>query len=178
MWNFNIPRSTCMYKTTYCDEFCYAAKGSFNFPVVKNSMARNLEETKSEAFVRMMSVQIHTLKIKWVRIHACGDYYSQEYIDKWLDIAANCPETKFLSYTRNYEADFSLIPSNFVVYYSIDKETKCHNPTLSLESNAFDTDEKFQHMALTPHGFVCNSKCKICKACWAGKIDIFFPVRH
>jgi hypothetical protein len=177
IWNLNLPRDTCTHKTLSCAKYCYASKGKFNFDAVKIFMGRNLSETLDERFIRRIVGQIYYLDIRYVRIHASGDFYKQQYADKWIEIAKQTPETKFVVFTRNPEIDFSKRPKNLVVYFSVDKTTPARNPSLSLTATAFDATREYKHMEKSEHGYVCQSKCKECKACWSGKINIAFPIR-
>lgn len=177
IWAFSLPRSTCKYKTPDCDKYCYAKRGSFQFTSVKSALEKYYLETLEDDFVDRICAQIVLNRIKWVRIHPSGDFYSQEYVDKWIEIAKRSPKTKFLAYTRNSDADFSKRPSNFTVYNSIDKSTKETNKTIERRAIAFKTDIPRLHMERVGGAFVCNDKCKYCKACWYGKFDIAFPIR-
>ncbi len=180
IWNFNISRSSCDgIRTVECDKYCYARKGNFLFSAVKKSMTRNLKSTKLETFVDKTVAQIDDKDIRYVRLHACGEFYSQQYYDRWRRIAERCPNTKFLAYTRNTIIDFSNRPSNFTIYNSTDKSTVSLNTTLEKRANVFDNPTKrhFTHMERTEHGFACDSKCKVCKACFSGLSPIAFPRR-
>jgi hypothetical protein len=35
-----------------------------------------------------------------IRIHATGDFYSQSYLNKWIEIAAALPSVDFYAYTK------------------------------------------------------------------------------
>ena len=80
IYNFNIPRSSCLHKTEMCEKYCYAKRNFWNCSGVINSMGRNLDLSKSPNFVKVISAQISYLKvkeeIKFVRIHSSGDFYS------------------------------------------------------------------------------------------------------
>ena len=177
IWAFNLPRSSCMHKTTYCDKYCYAKRGTFATTGVKRSMTVNLRESLRDDFVDRIISQIRAFYIRYVRIHPSGDFYSQEYADKWMEIARQSPKTRFLAYTRNYDADFSERPENFKIYYTVDEATIAFNQTIERTATVFKSRETFKHMERTPYGFVCESKCKTCKACWSGAIDIAFKLR-
>jgi uncharacterized C2H2 Zn-finger protein len=127
--------------------------------------------------------QIRREEIETIRIHVMGDFYSQEYFDKWVEIARNCPQVKILAYTRNYDIDASNAPGNLVIYYSVDATTVKENPTIKLRAVLFRAEhgkKLYQHMEKfneRERTFVCSSRCEHCKACWSGKIDIAFPIR-
>ena len=177
VYNYNLPRHTCRHKTASCEKFCYARKGAFVYPQVVAFMKRNYNETLEDDFIDRMVGQIVFLRIKWIRIHACGDFYSQGYADKWMEIARRSPNSHFLAYTRDYEIDFSTRPDNFVMYFSKDGSTTELNESIHMFASTFPMEKGITHMSDSKHGHVCDSKCKTCKACWSGKVQIAFPLR-
>jgi hypothetical protein len=53
---------------------------------------------------------------KWVRIHASGDYFNQNYFDAWLTVAKNNPNILFYGYTKAiplWVKRLKSIPKNF-----------------------------------------------------------------
>jgi len=96
---------------------CYSYKAQKRFPSVLKSRERNYEASKSSDFGIAIG-RGH----KYVRVHADGEFYSQEYIDKWVKIAESNPNTIFYAYTKRMKQfDFSKVKalSNFVVHNSL-----------------------------------------------------------
>jgi hypothetical protein len=182
IFNFNLPRTTCTHQTELCKKYCYARYGSFGFKNVRDCMDKNLTESQQPDFVAQMNTQLKGLPyVKYVRLHASGDYYDSVYYNKWNDIAKANPQITFLSYTRNADIDFSGRAKNLVVYQSVDKTTKSINPTLPLRSYIFmEGEQKNEHMSYNADKdyFVCNSKCHSCKFCFAGKCNVGFQLRR
>jgi len=176
IYAFSLPRSTCHHKTIDCEKYCYAKRGTFIFDNVKEALDRYYKESLEDDFVDRLCAQIIFNRVKWVRIHPSGDFYSQEYADKWKEIAKRSPKTKFLVYTRNWDIDFSDVPKNLTVYNSVDKSTKKTNPTIKRRAIAIDITAP-KHMKRVKYGFICDNKCRYCKACWYGKFDVVFPIR-
>jgi hypothetical protein len=55
-------------------------------------------------------------------VHADGEFYSQEYVDKWAKIAQGMPDVIFYAYTKRMkDFDFSKVKAlgNFVLHNSI-----------------------------------------------------------
>lgn len=133
--SFSLPPvKTCPGMTKWCSKYCYAQKGYLKSEKIQKRWQENFEITKQADFVDM------TVKIlnEWfkrgidcVRIHASGDFYSQEYFDKWKEIAKRLPRMKFVAYTRSYNLDFSNLPRNFKLFYSVDPTTE-HYPSIEL----------------------------------------------
>jgi len=130
--------------------------------------------------------QIRNKNVKHVRIHPLGDFYSQEYLEKWLEIIESCPDTRFLAYTRNHEMMIGKIPENLAIYFSLDDSTIHVNPGIDRTAKMFEPPvvrKYYEHMEPVDLGdstrrFVCSARCEHCKACWSGKIDVAFPTRQ
>lgn len=92
---------TCMNKDGKIT--CYATKGNYNFKSVIASLAKKtLLCYENLYFVkRAIMAQIEADKIKLVRIHAAGDFYSMEYAIMWKDIVNEFPGVTFWTYTKN-----------------------------------------------------------------------------
>ena len=68
--SYNLPATKCItgakmakIKGTTCYD-CYALKGMYNFPVVKNAMLRRHEAINHPEWVFAMSVLINSKKVK------------------------------------------------------------------------------------------------------------------
>ena len=76
-------------------------------------------------------------KATHVRIHDSGDFYSKEYLMRWLKIIRDNPKLTFYAYTKRismFKAIKKYMPDNFIIIFSfggkedhlIDKETDRH----------------------------------------------------
>jgi Gene product 88 len=87
---------------------CYAIKFQKMRPNVLASRNGKLEFSKSDAFVQDTITAIRKLEVDVVRIHESGEFYSQEYIAKWEQIAQALPEVTFYTYSKRIaEFDFT-----------------------------------------------------------------------
>jgi len=86
---------------------CYAQTGLFNTPDVKAANARKtaLARMYLDFVKRAIMAQIKADKIKLLRIHAAGDFFSVEYINMWRDIIKATPGTIYWTYTKNPVAE-------------------------------------------------------------------------
>lgn len=126
-WNFDLPAiKTCPFADK-CKTYCYATKGFYKMPVVKRKQEANLKASKSDLFIHLMNHEIGELKAKnkidAVRIHSSGDFYNQEYLDKWIKIVEINPDIMFYAYTKSlpYFDKYHgtrLLPDNFSVIFS------------------------------------------------------------
>lgn len=152
LFNFSIPaykskdgEITCPLAGD-CVQFCYAQKGFYKLSA-KYSEAK-YQITKQANFVQLMIKDIKTKKANFVRVHDSGDYYSKEYLNKWLTIAKSLPSVKFYSYTNNVNQvkkaySKNEIPENFDFIFSdsgkqshlIDKSKDRHTKIFKSEND-------------------------------------------
>lgn len=86
----------CPFRSEGCEAVCYATKGNHVFPEVKASRERSYMETKREDFADAMLYTIGVEKqskrysncTMIIRIHESGDFYSLQYLRKWIRIWA------------------------------------------------------------------------------------------
>jgi len=128
-YNWGIPayRSASGFSTcpnaAACAKGCYATMGAYRFSNVAKVFENRLKLAQSPNFGRIIDAEIKRRKVKRLRIHDSGDFFSREYLERWLVIMRANPDTEFYAYTKmvsmfkEYAAD-GLIPSNFVVIYS------------------------------------------------------------
>jgi len=168
---FNIPAvKTCPMKTSLCESACYALKAEIQYKnVVPQARKHNLKLSQSDSFVSLMIeiVNKYKHKIKQVRIHESGDFYNQDYLDKWFMVAREFPSIKFHAYTKSFHLDFSGKPSNFVLIASFDKTTTDKAKLLySIKKTSFDNT-----FSIVPKGAdsTCIQDCNKCSLCWNAK---------
>ena len=125
-----------------CASFCYARNGTYLFSNVRGRHIQNLEYTlyHLEEWQQQMLSEVQHKKMvgKHVRIHDAGDFYSDEYLLAWLEIARQTPDVTFYCYTKEVSRFKKLVepncPINFRYLYSmggkedhlIDKEVDRH----------------------------------------------------
>jgi hypothetical protein len=172
VFNFGIPayksasgKLTCPFAKD-CVKYCYAQKGAYIFGNVSPAFERRYEATKLDTFVDLMTQEVRRRKVDFLRIHDSGDYYSPAYLEKWLQIARNNPQTKFYSYTKSVPLFENVeLPENFDVIFSqgskvdflIEPETMRH-------SKIFKSAEE-----LTIAGYVDASKIDLYATKWYNK---------
>jgi hypothetical protein len=171
---FSIPALLTCTPTEWCRRHCYACKGRFGFGAVKKSLEWKYKESQKNDFVERVNSELKRSKKNLVRVHAAGDFYSAEYINKWKAIAIANPDKKFRAYTKRVDLKKELetlnkIP-NFDVYESID-ETKPKQQMKKLLFGAIagtplPKGKKFRE---------CNSGCEECgHLCWHKPMSVVF----
>lgn len=131
IWTFSIPAvQTCPGSTPTCRHHCYANKSRFKWANVKQRFLNNVRLTRTDDFVTQAVAEIKEKGITLLRIHAAGDFYSADYVNKWREIMRACPETTFYAYTRSWRIerirpalDEAVKQKNFHLWFSADKDT-------------------------------------------------------
>ena len=101
------------FRSAGCERVCYATKGKHNCPDVKASRSRSYEETRRADFVDAIAYTVRVEKqskryadaVMIVRIHESGDFYSVQYLRKWLKAwreLENADGVKFVFYTKSF----------------------------------------------------------------------------
>ena len=81
----------------------------------------------------------YAVTIRW---HDAGDFFSPEYLDMALKMAAQHPNVKFYAYTKIAGAALAQKPSNFIINWSEgastaqEKQVKAQDPTLATTKNS------------------------------------------
>jgi hypothetical protein len=132
------------------------------YPGVLPYRERQLEATKRPEWETEVVAELSRMRgLRAVRIHEAGDFYSQDYLDKWVRVARALPELIFFAFTKSYWLDFSERPNNFVVRVSVDETSPIEALALS---------ESFDGVAWlgTNIGHECpypKADCKSCDYC-------------
>lgn len=128
-WQVKLSNGTWFNACTQacaCVNLCYARNGTYLFPNVKAKHLDNLERTLSNLWKwqedMIADIKSHK-KITYVRIHDAGDFYSDDYLQAWLDIAALVPAVTFYCYTKEVSRFKAMVegncPKNFKYLYSL-----------------------------------------------------------
>ena len=148
-----IPIKDCPFRSDGCEEVCYATKGNHQFPSVMQSRIRSHTESLREDFAPAVE---YTLRyhmetkhfkgtVMIVRIHESGDFYSVQYLRKWVQIwkAFFADENIiFVLYTKSFPFFLMLTEEEKNVIHSMMKAGK-----LSINLSIDDTTSKAQKVA-------------------------------
>lgn len=136
-----------------CLNFCYASSGNFVFKNVLISHHRNLNFILNfpKDFIQQATKEIQKKKIKILRIHDSGDFFSESYLNIWLQVIEENPNVQFYCYTKNISLFRGLknAPKNFTYVFSFggNKDSEI-NLKKDRYAKIFKTEE-----SLTEHKF-------------------------
>lgn len=100
---FSLPAIITCPNCRECAASCYAKVEQDRFPVTYQHRMRNYTLSQTEDFHRLMVNEIISKKVKVVRIHESGDFYSAEYVRKWIAIAKSLPTVRFYGYSKCFD---------------------------------------------------------------------------
>lgn len=167
----NLPAGITCKCDAPCNKkgVCYAQKGSFNYPSVKNCYAENLRVFVENPISAENDILQQLPYMGFVRVHASGDFVNVEYMKMIFRIAEKLPNVKFMAYTKKYEMintwikNGNSIPTNVTIIFSLWDGYKCENPynfpTSQVILKKGNSDEIKQ-------GFECSGECEKCYKCW------------
>lgn len=174
---FDLPPGiSCIEKSCY--KICYA-RHCYRYKPVKNLWEKNFEASKDKNFVSVIIEKIKSefYNTKFFRIHSSGDFYTVEYLKKWIEICKVFPNTKFLAFTKAYYNIIDCIteiPKNLKIIFSLSPFiSAAEKEKIKRQANICD----FRIATIDDAeetGYNCPGSCQDCKACWTGKKNIQF----
>lgn len=102
-----------------CLKLCYARQGTYRFKGSIKVREENFILSQKNTFVKDMISLYQKSKRKIHRIHDSGDFYSMQYLHKWLSIANELQDHLFYAYTKSIPLlDYDIIPKNLRIIQS------------------------------------------------------------
>jgi len=176
---FNLPPKKTCTPTRWClkgkngKPSCYALRNNYILPSVRASLQKRFNASKRKDFVDKISSEINNSKYKYFRIHSSGDFYSSEYVQKWIDIVRRCPGTLFRSTTRRrdlkkYIKQLSDL-KNIIIRESLD--TEINIPSMGLKFTALSHCKYPRRKNIIE----CKNNCVECQyLCWVNHSDVVY----
>ena len=179
--SFSLPViTTCPGKTPFCERYCFGLKGNFTMLNVIDANDRRLDATLKNDFVDIIIKEIRQTRAPSFRIHVIGDFYTVEYIEKWIEIAKELPDVIFFGSTRSWRCDFlseaiKMFRDMENVYLKASVDLTDTLSPLGCGWNLWSVEGK--GMAC-PHDVGKVASCLACKRCWSTKnLDVTFKLR-
>jgi hypothetical protein len=130
--------------------YCYAQNGRYIMSQAMSVRVENYLASKQSHFITSMTVLIKSLPKNWVtiRLHDSGDFYSQEYVEKWEQIISQNKDKFFYAYTKSLNL-------------SLEKLISLKN-TLIIQSEGGKFDHKINYDL--PHAKIFRSEEELLKS--------------
>jgi hypothetical protein len=168
-FSYNLPATRCITGAklvkipgSVCSG-CYALKGRYRFPNVKDAMQRRLDSINHPLWIKAMATSIIETKTGFFRWHDSGDLQSLDHLKKIFEVCNLTPGIQHWLPTREtsiiacIQADE--VPKNLIIRLSahkVDGKASTFWPWTS----TVVTSEK------TCPAAEQENKCKDCRACW------------
>jgi len=190
---YSIPAELCnvgsklrKVKGSICSD-CYALKGMYQFPVVRNALQLRYEKLSHalktdtteyrQAFKKLLKNQSH---FRW---HDSGDLINADHLQMIVDIAIENPHVQFWIPTREFKlvSDYfktNAKPDNLIVRLSA---TKVDSPAPIQTAKKFGLTVSGVHTKQTTYS-VCPASnqdgfCKDCRNCWSNDVfSVSYPI--
>jgi hypothetical protein len=171
-WLFNLPATPTVCNTV-C-KGCYAAREQVRFPSVLAARESRLTASKDASFSARIIAELSSARKLplYYRVHASGEFYSQEYISHWLDIASAFPSITFYAYTKRLaDFDFTALSSlpNFVLINSLHFGKLNYGPLDQAPAGAF--------ICPSSDTIKCGLQCTYCMSKQAQHESVYF-IKH
>ena len=160
-----VPGTTC--------HGCYALKGRYRFPNVKEAMDRRLKALSDSRWVRAMVVLMKDRK--FFRWHDSGDIQSAWHLKRILEVCKQTPNTKHWLPTREAKLlalmNPNIIPPNLIIRLSATKVDGAASKSWPWTSTVSTKDKTCP----APNQ---GGKCLDCRACWSRDIKNITYAKH
>jgi len=150
---------------------CYALKGNYSFPVVKNALLKRFDSINKPEWVSAMTIAINgTESSGYFRWHDSGDIQSLKHLTDICQIAKNLPNIKFWLPTREYSILAKYVkqngafPDNLTVRLSALMLNA--QPPASIANRLGCVTSGVSDIGFTCPSSAQGNKCLNCRACW------------
>jgi hypothetical protein len=166
--SFSLPPVQSCLNHKHCALKCYAQKAYKAYPNVKKAYNRNYQIVKNDLddFKSQMMEFLDSYEKQYFRIHVSGDFFSQEYLDTWLEICAKYPNIRFLAFTKSYWLKYENKTGNLsIVFSTFDTMPENTDNKLS-EKYGFPIARAGAINPASEKYIDCLDDCSKCKSCW------------
>ena len=173
IYSINLPPVVTCRSNAPCFKGCYACKGNWLFPNVKNSLQHNLDAYKSNPDLFFESIATQTALVRFCRWHSSGDIVDMQYFEGMCKVARKNKETHYLCFTKKYEivneflSKGKRIPKNLSIVFSAWSNWIPENPYNLPMTYVYG--KEFNNELIPKDAIPCGGKCENCQACWTLK---------
>jgi hypothetical protein len=181
-FSYSLPAKDCItgsklrkVENSVCST-CYAMKGMYSWPNVKNALELRLKLIDSPEWVENMVTLISNLESSgYFRWFDSGDLHSTEQLDKICEIAKRLPKYKFWLPTKEYKIVSAYLkkhkcPVNLNIRlsgYMIDGPAPVElAKKLGVTTSTVTRSEKFNCPSSKQ-----GNMCLLCRKCWDKKVQ-------
>ena len=168
--SINLPATQCItgaklvnVKGSTCSG-CYALKGRYRFPNVKDAMQRRLDRLHDPRWIDAMVTLIDKQPV--FRWHDSGDLQSVQHLKNIFQVCKLTPDTRHWLPTREARflslMDPDVVPKNLKIVLSDHMNDQVSPPTWWPFTSGVST----KHADVTCPASSQGNKCRSCRKCW------------
>jgi len=180
--SINLPATQCItgsklqaVKGSTCSG-CYALKGRYRFPNVKEAMARRLNRLHDPRWIEAMVTLVTGHPV--FRWHDSGDLQSVQHLKNIFEVCKLTPDTLHWLPTREARflrlMDPAVVPKNLKIVLSDHMNNQRVPPTWWPYTSGVTTD----HSQVTCPASKQGNKCLNCRKCWARSVKRVIYGKH
>ena len=156
---------------------CYAMKGRYRFPNVRDALSRRLEALTHPRWSEAMTMLVahYSRAVPFFRWHDSGDLQGPDHLKNIFEVCNKTPETSHWLPTREAkllkQVASAAIPTNLIIRMSshmIDQKPVKFWPWTSTVSSSSKTCPALDQ----------GNSCRDCRACWDRKVDNVTYPKH
>jgi hypothetical protein len=120
--SYAIRNTGKIHDAPTCKFRCYAASCESRFPDVRKLHWNNFDALRiAKTSGKMTDLILDGIsdKIKVLRIHSFGDFFSDNYFQAWVNVTEHMPKITFFAYTKMLDYMKIDRPGNFSMVYSM-----------------------------------------------------------
>jgi len=147
---------------------------------IKEKNDKRLDATLEDDFVDIIVGEILKTRAPAFRLHVIGDFYTVEYVEKWVLIAKRLPDVIFFGSTRSWRCEF--------IADSLKRFRDLPNVYVKASVDQTDNEDPFGcgwsiwsvegEGTPCPHDYNLVANCAECKRCWSIKdLNVMFRLR-
>lgn len=151
---------------------CYALRGHFSFPKVKERLQENLKAYRENPKLYFETIAQTFSLYKYARFHSSGDIVDENYLKGMCWLARKCKTTEILCFTKkfelinNYVANGHKIPKNLHIVFSAWRNFVPENPYKFPVSYVYFPKDKESNKLIPENAWPCAGSCEKCLACF------------
>ena len=168
--SINLPAVACITGAKLVNVWgstcsgCYALKGRYRFPNVKEAMQRRLEKLHDPRWIEAMITLIDKQPV--FRWHDSGDIQSVQHLKNIFEVRTQTPHTRHWLPTREARflklMDPEAVPKNLKIVLSDHMNDQAVHPSWWPFTSGVSTD----HEAVTCPASKQGNQCLSCRKCW------------
>jgi len=147
---------------------CYAMKGRYRFPNVKDALNRRLNSLTHPQWVEAMTVLVahYSLKVPFFRWHDSGDLQGAQHLKNIFEVCNATPWTAHWLPTREAKflrlMDPEVVPKNLKIVLSDHMNDQARAPSWWPYTSGVTTSHELVTCPASRQG----NKCLDCRKCW------------